>query len=192
MRMIRLRSKRGNPASLGPAGRALAVLAVAAAGAASAGTARAQTAPAFPGGAQSVSEAFQDWQVTCTMPQGAKRCVVSQQQLDGRTRQRVLAVELQPKGEKVEGVLFLPFGLFLEKGVALKLGEADLAALRFSTCLPQGCVVPLAFDQRTLPQLRKADALRVNAANDAGQTQTFSISLKGFGPALDRAAALLK
>lgn len=189
MGTIRRRSGQGNPGS--PAGMRRATGALAALALAT-GAAVAQPAPSFPGGAQSVSEAFQDWQVACTLPQGTKRCVISQQQLDSRSRQRVLSVELQPKGEKVEGVLFLPFGLFLEKGVALKLGEADLAALRFSTCLPQGCVVPLSFDARALAQLRKADALRVNAATDTGQVQPFTISLKGFGPALDRATALLK
>ncbi|MEP9352614.1 invasion associated locus B family protein [Xanthobacter sp. KR7-65] len=154
--------------------------------------AAAQTAPTFPGGAQSVSESFQDWRVACAVQQNAKRCSISQQQVDSKTRQRILMLELQPKGDKVEGPLFLPFGLFLEKGVVLKLGEADLAALRFSTCLPQGCVVPVSLDPRMLGLVRKADALRVVAANDAGQPQAFSISLKGFGQALDRAITLLR
>lgn len=176
----------------GMAGRVLGA-ALALAGLVAGGPAAAQTAaPTFPGGAQSVSETFQDWRVVCAVQQNAKRCSISQQQVDNRNRQRILLTELQPKGDRVEGPLFLPFGLFLEKGVVLKLGDADIATLRFSTCLPQGCVVPLAFDQRVLAQLRKADALRITAANDAGQPQNFSLSLKGFGPALDRAAALLK
>lgn len=145
----------------------------------------------FPGGAQSVNESFQDWRVSCTIQGGAKRCAISQQQADSRTRQRILAVELQPKADKAEGILFLPFGLALEKGVNLQLGEAPLASLRFSTCLPQGCVVPLNFDAKALAAVKKAATLRVEATNDAGRPQNFSISLKGFGPALDRAASLV-
>lgn len=145
----------------------------------------------FPGGAQSVNEAFQDWRVACTIQGGAKRCAISQQQADSRTRQRILTVELQPKADKAEGLLFLPFGLALEKGVNLQVGEAPLASLRFSTCLPQGCVVPLSFDAKALAALKKGATMRVETANDAGRPQNFTISLKGFGPALDRAATLI-
>lgn len=147
--------------------------------------------PTFPGGAQSINEAFQDWQVVCNILKGTKRCAVSQQQADSRTRQRLLAVELQPKADSAQGLMFLPFGLSLEKGVLLKVGDTRMAALRFSTCLPQGCVVPLSFDAKGVALLKKGAALRIEAANDAGQPQVFSVSLKGFGPALDRAAMLI-
>jgi invasion protein IalB len=147
----------------------------------------------LPAGAQTVSETYQDWQMICTQQQGVKRCVVSQQQSDAKSSQRVLTVELRPEGDKAEGVLALPFGLALDKGVALKIGEADLgSALRFSTCLPQGCIVPLSFDAKTLAAFRKASAVAVNAVGINDQPAALSISLKGFGPALDRAAALAR
>lgn len=152
----------------------------------------AQAPLSFPGGAQSVSEDFQDWRVQCAIQQNVKRCAVLQQQMDPRSQQRLLAVELQPKGDKAEGLLFLPFGLAIDKGVALKLGEADLAALRFSTCLPQGCVVPVTFDAKALANIKKAATLRIDAFADGGPVQSFTVSLKGFGPALDRVAALMK
>ncbi len=157
--------------------------------AASAALAQAQ----FPAGAQTVSETYQDWQMICTQAQEAKRCAVSQQQTDSRSNQRVLAMELHPDGDKAEGLLVMPFGLVLDKGVALKIGDADLGpALRFRTCLPQGCIVPLIFDAKALAALRKASALAVNAVNNTDQPAALSISLKGFGPALDRAAALAR
>lgn len=157
-----------------------------------AGPAFAQAPVSFPGGAQTVSEDFQDWRVRCAIQQGAKRCSVTQQQMDAKGQQRLLAVELQPKGDKVEGVLFLPFGLAVDKGVTFKLGDAPLATSRFSTCVAQGCVVPLSFDAKALATLRKAPDLRIEAAVDSGPTQAFIVSLKGFGPALDRAAVLVK
>lgn len=146
---------------------------------------------ALPGGAQSLSETFEDWQVACAMPQGVKSCAVGQQQADAKTRQRLLSVEIRPKGAGAEGVLLMPFGLALDKGVTLKAGEADLGpALRFSTCLPQGCIVPLALDAKALGLLRKAPALTLSAFADNGQKVAFPVSLKGFPAALDRAAAL--
>lgn len=169
----------------------------------STGTALAQVPPAkptapaaaLPGGAQSLSETFEDWQVACGTPQGVKRCVVSQQQADAKTHQRLLSVELQPKGTGagagVEGILVMPFGLDLDKGVTLKAGQADVGpALRFRTCLPQGCVVMLALDAKAVAVLRKAPTAMVNAVAEGGKQVSFPVSLKGFGGALDRAAAL--
>ncbi|MFG1417360.1 invasion associated locus B family protein [Xanthobacter sp. V0B-10] len=149
------------------------------------------SAAGLPGGAQSLSETFEDWQVACAMPQGVKRCAIGQQQADPKTRQRILSVEIQPKGAGAEGLLVLPFGLALDKGVSLKAGEADLVpALRFSTCLPQGCFVPLALDAKALAALRKAAEASVGAVSDGGQPVSFPVSLKGFPAAFDRAAAL--
>ncbi len=147
----------------------------------------------LPNGASSVSETYQDWQMICTQLQDGKHCSVNQQQTDSKSNQRVLAVELQPQGDKVEGALMLPFGLLLEKGVALKVGEADIgSALRFRTCLPLGCLVPLSLDAKTLGALRKAATLTVNAVGVNDQPMALSVSLKGLGQALDRAAALLR
>jgi invasion protein IalB len=144
----------------------------------------------LPGGAQSITEVFQDWQMVCNQPQGVKQCAVAQQQTDSKTGQRVLGVELRSQGDKAEGILLLPFGLTLDKGVTLRIGEAEIAAgLRFKTCLLAGCVVPLSFDSKTIAALRKAPALTVNAFGDA-EPVTLTVSLKGFGPAFDRAGVL--
>jgi invasion protein IalB len=148
----------------------------------------------LPGGAQSVSEGYQDWQMVCGQPQGVKQCAVIQQVTDGKTGQRIVGLDLRPQGDKVEGMLLLPFGLTLEKGVALRIGEADVASgLRFKTCILAGCLVPLSLDAKTVAALRKAPTLVVNAVGgDNDQVVPFSVSLNGFGPALDRAIALAK
>ncbi|WP_454916866.1 invasion associated locus B family protein [Xanthobacter sediminis] len=160
--------------------------------AAKADAAKADTAKAaLPGGAQSLSETFEDWQVACAMPQGVKRCAVGQQQADAKTRQRLLSVELQPKGTGAEGLLVMPFGLTLDKGAALRAGDADVGpALRFSTCMPEGCIVPLSLDAKALGLLRKAPTLTISAVGEGGQPVAFPVSLKGFPAAFDRAAAL--
>jgi invasion protein IalB len=120
-------------------------------------------------------------------PRGVKRCAVSQQQLDEKTRQRLLALELQPRGDKAEGILILPFGLAVDKNVTLKAGDVEVGPpLRFKTCLPQGCLVPLNLDAKAIAALRKASVLTVGAAGDADQPTNFPISLQGFAPALDR------
>jgi hypothetical protein len=43
----------------------------------------------------------------------------------------------------------MPFGLNLDAGAALKLDGKDLGkGLRFSTCLPQVCLLPVSFPRR--------------------------------------------
>jgi invasion protein IalB len=174
-------------------GRAAGILAAAGIAAALAPVTGAAEQGQLPGGAQSVTETYQDWQMVCGQPQqGVKQCAVAQQQTDSKTGQRILGVELRPQGDKAEGIMLLPFGLTLDKGVTLHVGEAEFGSgLRFKTCLLQGCVVPLSFDAKAVAALRKAPTLTVNAFGDADQPVTFSISLKGFSPAFDRATALV-
>ena len=154
----------------------------------------AASAQGLPGGATSLNEAHGDWTVNCTAAGDAVRCAMLQNQVSNGNRQRVLAVQLAAveNGAAADGVLVLPFGLRLDAGVRLAIDEsAALPERRFSTCLPEGCVVPLAFDAATVTALRAGTALRVTAtANDSGQEVAFSISLSGFTSALARAAAL--
>lgn len=42
----------------------------------------------------------------------------------------------------------MPFDLKLDQGTTVAIDEhTPLPALRFSTCLPAGCLVPLTFDK---------------------------------------------
>lgn len=150
-----------------------------------------QPVSTLPGGASSLNETYRDWQVACVQQGTAKRCVLSQQQAQ-QNGQRVLAIELNaPAGNTVAGTLVLPFGLALASGVALQIDDkAAGQPLRFRTCLPAGCIVPVTFDAPTLTLLRAGTALKVKATADGGQETLFSISLQGFAAALDRVAAL--
>lgn len=154
------------------------------------GTAAAQ---GLPGGATSLKETHGDWRVTCIAPEGAVRCVISQTQVN-ENRQRVLNIELEATedGQAASGTLVLPFGLNLDQGAVLSIDEGEfLPPLRFSTCLPAGCLVPLTFNADAVTAMRAGMALKVKAAaNGSGQGVNFSIALSGFPSALARAAAL--
>lgn len=154
----------------------------------------AQTSGALPGGANSLEETFENWVVACVEQGAGKRCALSQQQADQQSHQRVLAIELTASSpDGVAGTLLLPFGLALDNGVTLQIDDAPAGApLRFRTCLPGGCLVPLAFDVVKAAALRKGANLKVNATADGGKDAVFTISLKGYPAALDRMIALAK
>lgn len=152
--------------------------------------------PAQPGQAPASEvqkEAFGDWLVVCLSQPTGKRCTLIQEQAAPQTRQRMLAMEVALNGDKLEGLLLLPFGLLLERGVVMQLDDQPAQpALRFRTCLPAGCVVPINFDPKTLAALRTGKNLKLKVALDSGQEPNLAISLNGFGQAVDRLVALRK
>ncbi|ABS13896.1 MULTISPECIES: invasion associated locus B family protein [Brucella/Ochrobactrum group] len=156
-------------------------------------TATASAAP-LPGGASTLTETYQDWSISCQAQKESTNCIMNQMQNSSQTGQRVLTVELRNvAGGKVEGVLLMPFGLNLAKGATLKIDEGEAPALTFSTCLPQGCLAPLSFDAKQVGKLKTAANLNITAtALEPSQPVAFKVSLKGFGSALDRIAALTK
>jgi invasion protein IalB len=141
-----------------------------------------------------LSETYKDWQVSCVQQGTARRCVITQQQINAQNRQRVLAIEINASaGGKAEGTLVLPFGLMLDASIKLQIDDgASGPAIRYRTCLASGCLVPVSFDAAMLANLRKATTLKVLATADGGASAPFSLSLQGFGPALDRIIALSK
>ncbi|MEW6641758.1 MAG: invasion associated locus B family protein [Pseudomonadota bacterium] len=162
---------------------------------AGAGLSPAAQAASLPGGAGSLVESYQDWSLACQAQNNNVTCLIRQVQTNSQTNQTVLAVELHnAQGGKLEGALLLPFGLALAQGVSLKLDEAALgSALAFSTCVPAGCLVPVAFDAATVGKLKAGTAINITAGT-LGNTQptAFKVSMKGFGGALNRLVDLLK
>jgi invasion protein IalB len=155
----------------------------------------AQTPSQLPGGANSLQEAYDNWTVACVQQSAAKHCSLSQQQMDSQSHQRVLAIEFSaPTADQLEGTLVLPFGLALDHGVTLQIDDGPASpSQKFRTCLPVGCLVPFAFDAKTIATLRKGANLKIAALAAAdGKEANFTISLKGFPAALDRTAALAK
>jgi invasion protein IalB len=104
----------------------------------------------------------------------------------------VLAIELRKgEGDAASGNLALPFGLLLDAGAVLQIDDGQpLEPLRFSTCLPAGCLVPLNFDADTVTALRLGTALKIKVRSIDHKELTLSVSLRGFAAAHDRLKTL--
>jgi invasion protein IalB len=149
----------------------------------------------LPNGASSITETYGDWTIACGIDNGAKICTLSQSQGDKQTGQRSFAIELRmPKDGKTEGTILMPFGLKLDAGANLKLDDKDLGqGLRFSTCVPQGCLLPVSFPTVATDAMKKGKMLTVASLSLAnGQAVSFNISLNGFTAALARVEQLGK
>jgi invasion protein IalB len=152
-----------------------------------------QPAAQLPNGASAINESYGDWTVDCRIVEGQKQCVLSQAQGNSQTGQRIYAIELRtPRDGKTEGTILMPFGVKLDSGAILKLDDKDLGqGLRFSTCVPQGCLLPVSFPTVATDAMRKGTKLVVATLNmSSGEAITFNISLNGFNAALDRIAQL--
>jgi invasion protein IalB len=157
--------------------------------------ATATPAAQLPNGASSVNETYADWTVNCRLIDGQKQCLLMQTQGNSQTKQRLFEIELQmPRDGKVEGTILMPFGLKLDSGALLKLDEKDFGAgLRFSTCLPQGCLLPVSWQTPSIDAMKKAKMLTVASLNlNSGEVVAFRISLDGFAPAVARIVELGK
>lgn len=157
----------------------------------------AQDASGLPGGATSLNEAHGDWTVGCALQiQGettAKVCNLLQEQVDGKTRQRVVAIELRPAKAGAKATIVLPFGLDLQAGLSMQIDDGSTTATHtFRTCLPAGCLVEADLNDETLAALGKGSVLKLKTVADGGKETPFSISLKGFKAAYARTVDLAK
>lgn len=155
-------------------------------------------AAALPGGATTLNETHGEWTVNCRIATQAKgkpvACQVVQNLVDKAKKQHLLSIVLGATATAgVKGVLIMPFGLDLEKGVTFQIDDkSPSAAMRFHTCMPIGCLVKIDWSASSVTALRTAKSLKVAAVGQAGNAAQFAIPLDGFSSALDRAIALTK
>ncbi|WP_354044284.1 invasion associated locus B family protein [Devosia sp. UYZn731] len=152
----------------------------------------AQERPTLPNGATSLLESYQDWVVACATADAAVRCSMGQEQSQ-QDGQRVLGIELSKQEDgSIGGLMVLPFGLALEDGGRLQVDEQQAQPrLPFRTCLPVGCIAQLVLSAEQIAKMRAGTQLRVHVRQEsASEATTLSISLAGFGTALDRTLVL--
>ncbi|MEZ7138012.1 MULTISPECIES: invasion associated locus B family protein [Komagataeibacter] len=145
----------------------------------------------LPNGASSLNETYQDWVVLCQNTTSGGRCAVAQQQSDGKTHQRILSVQLMPNGDHVSGVIILPFGLSLSKGVSIFADSKPVVAqVSFSTCVSGGCLVPVNFTRQQMLQLQSAKKLEVKASSLDNHSVDLPVFSKGLTEAMARITSL--
>lgn len=147
----------------------------------------------LPNGASAINESYGDWTLDCRINEGQKFCALAQSQGNSQTNQRVFAIELRtPRNGQTTGTILMPFGLKLDNGAVLRLDDKNLGqGLRFSTCMPAGCLLPISFPTVATDAMKTAKTLTVAALNlSNGDPALFNVSLNGFAAALARISQL--
>lgn len=157
------------------------------------GETMAQTASETP---SSLTETYGDWVVRCVSPEAAEgqpapaRVCEMTQELQQQTGRRVLAASLQKAESGARLTVIAPFGLLLSEGVKLSVGETQVAALGFTTCLPAGCVAVSDLDVTAVDTLAAGDQALVEMTDTNTQPVKLNLSLKGFTAAWNKLASL--
>jgi len=141
---------------------------------------------ALPIGASSLDETYQDWKVICRKSGMVSQCVIAQQLINEKSRQRILTLQFSPSKNQVTGIAIMPFGLLLAKGATLTVDGQKIGNYAFSTCLPTGCVIPFNISNAQFTRISQASRIEIRAAAPDGKDVGISVSPKGLNAATAR------
>ena len=153
-------------------------------------------AATLPNGASSLTETYGLWTVNCAIQNGEKACALLRQEVNNQN-QPVISMNVSTNNNgDVSGVIVVPFGILVSKPVKLQVDDTKVVVeTGVRTCMPVGCIVPVAFDKTSTQALRAGKQLNVKATSAGNNEQPLDnlfVQLDGFGPALDRLNALKK
>ena len=130
-------------------------------------------APAGPAAAQGmVRKTFEDWQLRCETPAGAKaeQCALVQY-LAAEDRPNLTLVVIVLKTADNRGYLLrvvAPLGVLLPSGLGLKIDQTDIGRAGFVRCLTTGCVAEVVMDDGLIRQFKSGIAGDLHRVPDAG------------------------
>lgn len=142
------------------------------------------------------SQKFGDWVLLCedAAQMARKSCFVAQQIAEELSKQVVFAWRLQYDGEgKLIAVFRTPTGVYVNRGIVLKLGDAEKNGLKvaYQLCDEKKCQAVADVSDEILKSLSAVKAVSASLALTSGKTASVNISMSGF-PAAMAALAKLK
>ncbi|GBQ06674.1 invasion associated locus B family protein [Saccharibacter floricola] len=153
----------------------------------------ARAASSLPDGVTSLNETYQDWSLSCHVKDNQTDCSVTQQAYDSKTQQRFFSIKFRPQGDQTHGVALLPFGLDLNHGLTVVTDGLPVGDIySFTTCLPEGCIVPLDLDEGQFSALEKSQHASLSFMTLSGHVMKLPLSSAGLEKALERAHALTR
>ncbi|WP_298956538.1 invasion associated locus B family protein [uncultured Methylobacterium sp.] len=145
------------------------------------------SAPALAQGA--VKQTFDDWQMRCETPAGAKseQCALVQY-VAAEDRPNLTLVVIVLKTADNRGTLLrvvAPLGILLPSGLGLKIDQNDVGRTAFVRCLSTGCVAEVVMDEKLIGQLKAGQQATFIVFQTPEEGVGIPLSLKGFGPGVD-------
>ncbi|WP_299081521.1 invasion associated locus B family protein [uncultured Ruegeria sp.] len=136
---------------------------------------------------ETTSTQFQSWTVNCAQEAGQKQCAMSQSLNLQNQSGLLLRMELQ-RGEEdgASGIIIVPFGLDIAKGVSLSIDGGPRWNLPMRTCQNFGCVIPVTMGSAIVQEMKESSTIQISLYTlDGGKTLEVPVSLAGFTAAFD-------
>ncbi|WP_171180651.1 invasion associated locus B family protein [Ruegeria sp. HKCCD8929] len=143
--------------------------------------------PVFAQSDKTTSTRFENWTVNCAEAEGQRQCAMSQSLNLQNQPGLLLRMELQrgPEGGAA-GVVVVPFGLDITKGISLSIDGGPRWNLPMRTCQNFGCVIPITVGPAIVEEMKQSGTIQVSLYTlDGGKTLDVPVSLTGFTAAFD-------
>ncbi|WP_147028195.1 invasion associated locus B family protein [Methylobacterium oxalidis] len=136
-----------------------------------------------------VRKTFDDWQLRCETPAGAKaeQCALVQY-LAAEDRPNLSLVVIVLKTADNRGYLLrvvAPLGILLPSGLGLKIDQTDIGRAGFVRCLTTGCVAEVVMDENLIRQFKAGTQATFIVFQTPEEGVGIPLSMKGFGTGFD-------
>ncbi|SFU72837.1 Invasion protein IalB, involved in pathogenesis [Methylobacterium sp. 174MFSha1.1] len=136
-----------------------------------------------------VKQSFDDWQLRCETPAGAKaeQCALVQY-VAAEDRPNLSLVVIVLKTADNRGILLrvvAPLGVLLPSGLGLKVDQAEIGRTSFVRCLSTGCVAEVVMDDKLISQLKGGQQATFIVFQTPEEGVGIPLSLKGFKEGFD-------
>lgn len=142
---------------------------------------------AVPTATAEVDDGYGDWTRTCaTAEDGGEVCQISQYTREANSEAMLFEISVGYVADSPTPVVFLtaPLGMYLPRGITLKLTDETLMTVAVQQCTVQGCLAVTTFDEAFLRELKLASDGLVVFGRNAEQNVGVPLSLVGFEKAL--------
>ncbi|WP_375456569.1 invasion associated locus B family protein [uncultured Methylobacterium sp.] len=136
-----------------------------------------------------VRKTFDDWQLRCETPAGAKaeQCALVQY-LAAEDRPNLTLVVIVLKTADNRGYLLrvvAPLGVLLPSGLGLKIDQTDIGRAGFVRCLTTGCVAEVVMDDGLVRQFKAGTQATFIVFQTPEEGVGIPLSMKGFAAGFD-------
>ena len=136
-----------------------------------------------------VRNTFDDWQLRCETPAGAKaeQCAMVQY-VAAEDRPNLTLVVIVLKTADNRGYLLrvvAPLGVLLPSGLGLKIDQNDIGRAGFVRCLTTGCVAEVVMDDGLVRSFKTGTQATFIVFQTPEEGVGIPLSLKGFGNGFD-------
>jgi invasion protein IalB len=137
-----------------------------------------------------VKSTFDDWQLRCETPAGAKneQCALVQNvAAEDRPNLTLLVIVLKTADGKSRLLrVVAPLGILLPAGLGLKIDQADVGRAGFVRCLTTGCVAEVVMEDTLIGQLKVGKTATFIVFQTPEEGIGIPVSLAGFGSGFEK------